>query len=238
MTSGGEMTSERPENLGLRRTSLELDLTNTRTTRHRDSFLLCTYNARTLSSDVDLHTLLVAGDRIKFRVVELQETKIKKADIRQLKNETLVISGEKIPSRNVGGAGFVGQAPVVYFVDSYEILSIRIAVLRLQLSHHKKITIINCYSPTDAADEYELNALYYQLEEVICNDKAYHKFVVGDFNARIGKANESQYGVGNFGLGEGNENENRLAELLFSAHLPWKLVFPEERKPPLDMGVS
>ncbi|KAE9419252.1 hypothetical protein Angca_004821, partial [Angiostrongylus cantonensis] len=95
----------------------------------------------------------------------------------------------------------------------------RIAVLRLQLSHHKKITIINCYSPTDAADEYEINAFYYQLEEVIRNDKAYHKFVVGDFNARIGKANESEYRIGNYGLGGRNENGNRLAGLLSAARL-------------------
>ncbi|KAE9421185.1 hypothetical protein Angca_000861, partial [Angiostrongylus cantonensis] len=92
----------------------------------------------------------------------------------------------------------------------YEILSPRIAVLRLQLSHNKKITIINCYSPTDAADEYEINAFYYQLEEVICNDKAYHKFFVGDFNARIGKVNETEYRIGNFGLGERNENGKLL----------------------------
>ncbi|VDM63289.1 unnamed protein product [Angiostrongylus costaricensis] len=64
----------------------------------------------------------------------------------------------------------------------------------------------NCYSPTDAADECELNAFYYQLEEVIRNDKVNHKFVVRDFNARIGKANESEYRIGNFGLEERNEN--------------------------------
>ncbi|KAE9420794.1 hypothetical protein Angca_003949, partial [Angiostrongylus cantonensis] len=104
-------------------------------------------------------------------------------------------------------------------VDSYEILSPRIAVLRLQLSHRKKITIINCYSPTDAADEYEINAYYYQLEEVIRNGKAYHKFVVGDFNARIRKANESEYRIGNYGLRGRNENGNRLAGLLPAARL-------------------
>uniref|UniRef100_A0A0K0DKG5 FBD domain-containing protein n=1 Tax=Angiostrongylus cantonensis TaxID=6313 RepID=A0A0K0DKG5_ANGCA len=67
---------------------------------------------------------------------------------------------------------------IVHIVDSYKILPPRIAVLRLQLLRHKKITIISSYSPTDAADEYELNAFYYQLEEVICSDKVYHKFVV------------------------------------------------------------
>ncbi|KAE9414181.1 hypothetical protein Angca_000422, partial [Angiostrongylus cantonensis] len=57
-------------------------------------------------------------------------------------------------------------------------------VIRLQLTHHKKTVVINCYSPTDAGDEYGLDAFYYQLEEVIRNDKAHFKFVVGDVNAR------------------------------------------------------
>uniref|UniRef100_A0A0K0DGH2 Endo/exonuclease/phosphatase domain-containing protein n=1 Tax=Angiostrongylus cantonensis TaxID=6313 RepID=A0A0K0DGH2_ANGCA len=96
MTSGDETTGERSENLGLRRTSLEPDLTNTRTTRYGDCFLLCTYNARTLSTYADLHALLAAADRIKFHVIALQETKIKKTDIRQLNNGTFVIRGEKV----------------------------------------------------------------------------------------------------------------------------------------------
>uniref|UniRef100_A0A0K0CYY4 Endo/exonuclease/phosphatase domain-containing protein n=1 Tax=Angiostrongylus cantonensis TaxID=6313 RepID=A0A0K0CYY4_ANGCA len=219
MTSGGETTGERSENLGLRRTSLEPDLTSTRTTRHGDCFLLCTYNSRTLSTDADFHTLLAAADRIKFHMIALQETKIKKTNIRQLNNGTLVNCEEKVPSRNVGGVGFVVHPSIVHLVDSYEILSHRIAVLRLQLSHHKKITIINCYSPTDAADEYEINAFCYQLEEVIRNDKAYHKFVVRAFNARIGKDNESEYRIGNYGLEERNENGNRLPGLLSAARL-------------------
>ncbi|VDM52154.1 unnamed protein product [Angiostrongylus costaricensis] len=143
----------------------------------------CTY--------ADLHALLVAANRIEFYVIALQETKIKKTDVRQLSNGTLVIRGEKDPSRNVGGVGFVVHSSIAHLVDSYVILSPRIAVLRPQLSHHKKITIINYYSPTDAAAEHELNAFCYQLEEVILNDKTYHKFVVGD-NARMGKANESE----------------------------------------------
>ncbi|VDM61813.1 unnamed protein product [Angiostrongylus costaricensis] len=156
MTSGSETTGERPKNLGLRRMSLEQDLTNTRTTRHEECFLLCTYNARTLFTDADLHAILVAADRIQFHVIALQETKIRQTDIRQLKNGTLVIYGEKVQSRNVGGVGFVVHSSNVHLVDSCVILSPRIAVLRLQLSHHKKI--INCSSPFDAADEDELNA--------------------------------------------------------------------------------
>ncbi|KAE9415483.1 hypothetical protein Angca_001775, partial [Angiostrongylus cantonensis] len=82
------------------------------------------------------------ADRIKFHVIALQETKIKKTDIRQLNNGTFVIRGKKVPSRNVDDVGFIVHPSNVHLVDSCEILPLRIAVLRLQLSHHKKAALL------------------------------------------------------------------------------------------------
>ncbi|KAK6734871.1 hypothetical protein RB195_018200 [Necator americanus] len=132
---------------------------------------------------------------------------------------TLVIRGEKVPSRNVGGVGFVVHPSVVHLVDSHEILSPRLAILRLRPLRQKSISIINCYSPTSAADDSELGAFYEELEEVVDNEKSFYKFVVGDFNAKLGKATEEEYRIGRFGLGDRNENGNRLAVLLSAARL-------------------
>ncbi|KAK6748230.1 hypothetical protein RB195_001075 [Necator americanus] len=207
-------TGERRSNLRLFRTSLILGQGDTRMTRHGDCLRLCTYNARTVSTDADLHALLEAAERIKFDVIALQETKCRRSDVRQMNNGTLVIRGEKVPSRNVGGVGSVVHPSVVHLVDSHEILSPRLAILR-----QKSINIINCYSPTSAADEPELDAFYEELEEVIRNEKSFYKFVVGDFNAKLGKATEEEYRIGRFGLEDRNENGNRLAGLLSAARL-------------------
>ncbi|VDM61621.1 unnamed protein product [Angiostrongylus costaricensis] len=86
------------------------------------------HNARTLSTDAELHALLATANRIKFHVIALQKTKVEKTDIRQLNNGTIVIRGEKIPSRNIGGEGFVVHPSIAHLVDSHEILSLRIAV--------------------------------------------------------------------------------------------------------------
>ncbi|KAK6735493.1 hypothetical protein RB195_018608 [Necator americanus] len=75
------------------------------------------------------------------------------------------------------------------------------------------------HSPTSAADESELDAFYGELEKVVLNEKSFYKFVVGDFNAKLGKATEEEYRIGRFGLGDRNENGNRLAGLLSAAHL-------------------
>ncbi|KAK6760044.1 hypothetical protein RB195_021531 [Necator americanus] len=170
-------------------------------------------------SNADLHALLGAAERIKFHVIALQGTKCRKSDVRQMNDGTLIIRGEKVPSRNVGGVGFVVHPSVVHLVDPHEILSPRLAILRLRPLRQKSISIINCYSPTSAADDSELDAFYEELEEVVRNEKSFYKFVAGDFNAKLGKATEEEYRIGRFGLGDRNENGNRLAGLLSAARL-------------------
>ncbi|VDM55413.1 unnamed protein product [Angiostrongylus costaricensis] len=109
--------------------------------------------------DADLHVLFVAADRIKFHVIALKETKFKKTDISRLnskgpchhwrkgavtkcRRQTLCRPPDHCPSRQL-----IRDPP-------------RIALLHLELTRHKKITIINCYSLTGVADDYELSALY------------------------------------------------------------------------------
>ncbi|KAK6736471.1 hypothetical protein RB195_019261 [Necator americanus] len=218
-TSEGMATGERRSNLRLLRTSLILDQGDTRTTRHGDCLRLCTYNARTVSTDANLYAFLGAAERIKFHVIALQETKCRRNDVQQMNEGTLVIRGEKVPSRNVDGVGFVVNPSVVHLVDSHEILSSRLAILRLRPLRQKSISIINCYSPTSAADDSELDAFYEELKEVVRNEKPFYKFVVGDFKAKLGKATEEEYRIGRFGQGDRNKNGNRLSGLLSAALL-------------------
>ncbi|KAK6749631.1 hypothetical protein RB195_001938 [Necator americanus] len=130
-------TGERRSNLRLLRTSLILDQGGTCTTRYGDCLRLCTYNVRTVSPHAGLHALLGAVERIKFRLIALQETKCRRSDVRQMNGGTLVIRGEKVPSRNVGGVGFVVHPYVVRLIDSHEILSPRLAILRLRSLRQK-----------------------------------------------------------------------------------------------------
>ncbi|VDL82415.1 unnamed protein product [Nippostrongylus brasiliensis] len=115
-TSDGMTTSERRKNLGLRRTPWIQDNDGTSGARHGDCFMLCSYNARAVSSKTNPYALLEATCRIKSHVIALQETKCGKADIRQLHDGTLVIRGEKILSRNVVGVGFIMHPSVVHLI--------------------------------------------------------------------------------------------------------------------------
>ncbi|VDM69648.1 unnamed protein product [Strongylus vulgaris] len=91
-------------------------------TRYGDCRILCTYNAKAISTNADLHALLEATGGINYHVIALQETKSRKTDVRQPSDGTLIICVEKIP-RNVGGVGFVAHPSVVHLVDSHNILT-------------------------------------------------------------------------------------------------------------------
>ncbi|KAK6749201.1 hypothetical protein RB195_001666 [Necator americanus] len=181
----------------------------------RSDLRLCTYNARTVSRDANLRAFLGAAERIKFHVVALQETKCRWSDVRPMNDGRLIIRGEKVPSRNVGSVGFVVHPSVVHLDDSHEILSPRLIILCLRPLRQKPISIIICYSPTSIADESELDAFYEELEKVIRNEKSFYKFVIGHFNANLGKVTEEEHRIGRFGQRERNENGNRLAARLF-----------------------
>ncbi|KAK6755832.1 hypothetical protein RB195_014302 [Necator americanus] len=124
---------------------------------------LCTYNAKTVFTDAELHALLGNAERIKSHVIALQDSKCRTSDVRQMNDGTLLIRGEKVPSRNVGGVGFVVHP------------SCRFSRHPVTSSGHsspppqKLIIIINCYSPTSAADKAESDAFYEELKEVIRN---------------------------------------------------------------------
>ncbi|KAK6737205.1 hypothetical protein RB195_019727 [Necator americanus] len=195
-------------------TSDGMAIGDTRTTRHGHCLRMCTFNARTVSTDADLHALLGAAERIKFHVIALQETKCTRSDVRQMNGGTLVIREEKVPSRNVGGVGFVVHPSVVHLVDSHETLSPRLAILRLRPLRQKSISIINCYSPTSAADDSELDAFYEELGKVIRNEKSFYKFVIRDFDGKPGKATEEGYRIR-----DTDEIGSSLAGLLSAARL-------------------
>ncbi|EYC09382.1 hypothetical protein Y032_0060g3083 [Ancylostoma ceylanicum] len=82
-TSDGTATGKRRSNYGLCRTSLISNQGDKGTTPNGDFFMFCTYNAKTVSTNADLHAVLEAAGCIKFHVIALEETKSKKSEIRK-----------------------------------------------------------------------------------------------------------------------------------------------------------
>ncbi|VDM78014.1 unnamed protein product [Strongylus vulgaris] len=133
--------------------------------------------------------------------------------------------------------GYVLHPSFVHLVDSHETLSPRLAILRLRSLHQKAITIINCYSPTSAADDSELYAFYEDLEGVIRKENSFYKFVMGDFNAKIGIPEEGEHRTRDL-----NQNSGmRMVTVLLDSYPPhgfFMAIHYEERTPAVDMGVT
>ena len=78
----------------------------------------------------------------------------------------------------------------------------------------QNITIIQCYAPTNDAEDDVKECFYEQLQHVWDNiPKRDIKIVMGDMNAKIGKENKDrEKTLGEHGLGEINENGEKLCE--------------------------
>ncbi|CAD6191820.1 unnamed protein product [Caenorhabditis auriculariae] len=129
-------------------------------------------------------------------------------------NGELLILGHKVPGKNVGGVGFLVNRSVQRLVDSHEIVNARLGILRLNLGKTRKT-----HHHQRKRRKKELDDFYRKLEETIQREKAYYIFVLGDFNAKMGKCATPSIRHGKHGLGIRNDNGERLAELLDSRRL-------------------
>ena len=91
-------------------------------------------------------------------------------------------------------------------------ISERIMSLRICLSAHRFITIINVYAPTMTYPDEEKEAFYEQLRGVVGGVPAGDKLIIlGDFNARVGSDHTTWSSVlGKFGKGQQNANGELL----------------------------
>ncbi|XGW28727.1 hypothetical protein V3C99_008484, partial [Haemonchus contortus] len=165
--------------------------------------------------------------------IAFQETKSIRIDVRRMSDGTLIVHGRKLLSWNVVGVDFVVHPSVVHLIDFREVLSPHFVILRLRHKRLKPIFMVSCYSPHCTADEVELDASYDQLEEIVRNERSFHKVVVKDLNARLGEAQEEEFRTGKTGMGYSNENENHLAGILSVARLFCCISFFQKK----DMGV-
>ncbi|KAK6757271.1 hypothetical protein RB195_015224 [Necator americanus] len=95
-------------------------------------------NARTVSTDADLHALSCRAYQISR---DCSAGDHRKGDVRQMNDGTLIIREEEVTLRNVGGVSFVVHLSVINVVDSREILPPHLAILRLRPLRQKPISI-------------------------------------------------------------------------------------------------
>ncbi|EYC38177.1 hypothetical protein Y032_0737g1949 [Ancylostoma ceylanicum] len=104
-------------------------------------------------------------------------------------------------------------------IHSHEVLSARIAVLRLRTEKKATITIVNCYAPNSVASEEDKDNFYAELESVVEKEKSYYMYICGDFNALVGNGSDGNWRLGRHGNETRNDNGFRLLDLMSSCNL-------------------
>ncbi|VDK55800.1 unnamed protein product [Cylicostephanus goldi] len=102
-------------------------------------------------------------DSIKYDVTALQETKNRNSVTHKRKDGTFVILGKKVLNRNVCGIGLSYTHQLATFSTHGKI------------SRQWKVSVINYYSPTEAADEIKLDNFHEEVENAIYKEKSFYK---------------------------------------------------------------
>ena len=131
--------------------------------------------------------------------------------------EQLIYSGHtEDGAPNTEGVAFMLSSLAQQALVGWEPVSPRIVCAQfLTRKKEIKLNAIQCYAPTNDADENKKDTFYQQLQDVI--DSKGNKditIVMGDFNAKIGADNIGyEDTMGTQGLGQMNENGERFADM-------------------------
>nr|KAG5689438.1 hypothetical protein BaRGS_012260 [Batillaria attramentaria] len=124
--------------------------------------------------------------------------------------DTILYSGHEDGQPHMHGVALLMTPEATQALLSWEPVSPRILSARFN-SKGRKVTILQCYAPTNVADEEEKENFYEQLQAVL--DKAPRRdleILMGDLNAKVGTDRELI--MGKHGTGTQNENGELFTE--------------------------
>ena len=170
---------------------------------------LGTYNVRTLASEGDLEVLFEELDGVKWDIIGLSEVRRTGEEFVVLKNgHILCYRGQS--DKKEHGVGFLVNKELAGNIENFYSLNERVAGLIIKLNNRYRLKIIQVYAPTSAYDDEHVEKFYEDVEEAMKKHKTQYTFIVGDFNAKVGKKSVGMTALGNFGIDTRNERGEML----------------------------
>jgi exonuclease III len=186
---------------------------------------ICTYNIRTFREEEKRKEFEEEISKIKWDIIGLSETKCKGEHLIKLKNgHTLYTSGNA--NNNKHGVGFLIHKKLEEKVISIKGINERIAQLTLKINQRYKMKIIQVYAPRTSYEDQEVIEIYQQIENLLKDEKTYFTIIMGDFNAKIGKKEDSkETAMANFGIRDRNDRGRMLIDFALKNNLQIKNSF-------------
>ena len=173
-----------------------------------------TWNIRTLYETGKSAQVCREMHRYNLKMLGLCETRwTGTGRTRLTSGDTIIHSGNEEGQLHTHGVALLMTLEATQALVSWNPVSPRLLTARFN-SKGRKVTIIQCYAPTNAADEQDKTEFYEQLQSVL--DKAPKrdiKIVMGDMNAKVGSDNTGRELImGRHGTGDQNENGEMFTE--------------------------
>lgn len=184
---------------------------------------IATWNVRTLhDSDTASHaqrrTAVIEEqlDRLNVDIAALSETHLLGEGSLIEQNYTFFWKGYPEDGRRMHGVGFAIKNEIVNSLQQLPHgISERLMTLKYQVANGNNVNIISAYAPTLDSDLEVKDLFYEELNNILERvPRKEHIILLGDFNARVGKADDIWPEViGAHRIGKANSNGELLLEL-------------------------
>ena len=196
----------------------------------RRNFRIGTWNVRRMKEHGKVNTVYSEMDRNNIDIPGICETNwTNKGSFQNLDDKLIIFTGKDGGDSYSHGVAAILCKETNTSLLEYSPISDRLLKLRLQVKPYN-IRIIQCYAPTSAASDEEMEQLYNSLQDKMDSvPNRDVKIIMGDCNAKVGKLRNSKPICGKFGLGDQNErgadllefcqsNNHIIANTLFEYH--------------------
>ncbi len=196
----------------------------------RVTLRLGAWNVRTMCDCSKVNQILKEMKEYNIDILGLSECRKTGSGKERLEDgSTLIHSGHE--NHAIRGVGLILSKRYSKCLLEWKPVNDRILTVRLN-SKYAKLSIIQCYAPTNQAEEEDKDNFYDALQrEVDAIPKHDVLMVNGDFNAKVGSDNTGVEGVmGKHGLGSRNDNGQRFVDLCANNNLViGGTIFPHKR---------
>lgn len=118
----------------------------------------------------------------------------------------------------VGRVGFIIQPQIATNVISRKIISSRVDVRVMNVGKRTTLIVVAMYVSTSASENKEVERFYVRLGCVV-QRKSTFTVMLGDFKAKLGRREESERYIGNFGIGKNKRKGQSSANFAESGKL-------------------